>query len=172
MRNIFIFCFVLFLASGCKKDGKSTGEGPKVEIYMLSSFSININQSTSPATVVISNAVLADQPLVADEDIEYYRRSTTSFKLRKDIKAIIKNYGPDKAFAVTINKQPVYYGKFHPLYLSSLTIGVATIDPLFLKDNELTIGFTQISGSSVLQQLDKRNDAQLIDALRRTNRIR
>jgi hypothetical protein len=139
---------------------------------MLQSFSLNINQATNPATISISNAVLAETPLVADHDIRSYTRSTTTFNLKKDIKSIIKNYGPDKAFAVTVDKQVVYYGKFHPAYLSSITFGLATIDPIFYSNNELKIQFASIDRNSNLQQLDKRNDTLIINALSATGRLR
>ena len=172
MRNFLIFCFVLVLFTGCKKDQKSFGEGPKVEIYLLSSFNFEINQSTYPATTVIKNPVLSDQPFVADQDIEYYSKNDFSFKLKRDIKPVIKNYGSDKAFAVTVDKQPVYFGKFHPAYLSSITFGVATIDPLFFISNDLKINFATLTGSAALLPLDKRNDAELIKALEKTGRVR
>ncbi len=105
MRHIIYYCLTLTLFLGCKKESPS-----KVDIYMLKSFTVNVDQTTSPATVSISNAVLADTPLVTDKEIEFYKKSTTTFKLRKNIKPIIQNYGADKAFAVSVNNQPVYFG--------------------------------------------------------------
>ena len=107
MRHIFLYFLTFILFLGCKKKHTS-----RVDIYMLQSFSININQTTSPATHTISNAVFADTPLITDQDIEFYTKSTTTFKLRKDIQPIIMNYGADKAFAVTVDKQPVYLESF------------------------------------------------------------
>ena len=168
MRCTFLFSLIFILLLSCKKEHN----GPEVDIYMLQSFSLNINQATNPATISISNAVLAETPLVADHDIRSYTRSTTTFNLRKDIKSTIQNYGPDKAFAVTVDKQVVYYGKFHPAYLSSITFGLATIDPIFYSNNELKIHFAAIDGNSNLQQLDKRNDTLIINALSATGRLR
>lgn len=155
---------------GCKKE--EHGSGSRIDIYLLKSFTTMVDQSTTPATISITNAVLDDTPLVSDQDIKVYVKSTTTFVLRKDIQTVIQNYGPDKAFAVTVDKQPVYYGQFHPFYLSSITFGLATISPLLLNNDELQIDFVTTEGNSFLQQLDNRNDSRIINALKATNRLR
>lgn len=167
MRSFLLCCAIILLCTGCKKEGDVS-----VEIYLLKSFSQTINASTNPATVSFTNAVLADTPLVADGDIAYYQKATTTFGLKKDINTVIKNFGPDKAFAVTVNKSPIYFGQFHPAILSSIAFGVATIDPMFGGNKELQIQFATVTGSTALQQLDKRNDSRLIDALEKTERLR
>jgi len=167
MRYLFYFIIILAFLPGCKKESNH-----KVDIYMLDSFKVDLNQTTNPHTISISNAVLASTPLVPDNNILYYTKSTTTFKLKKDIKDIIKNYGSDKAFAVTVDNQPVYFGKIHPGFLSSMTIGVATIDPILYHNNELPIQFITITGSSSLLQLDKRNDSRIINVLKETDRVR
>lgn len=139
---------------------------------MLKSFTVNIDQTTNPATVLISNAVLADKPLLADKDIVFYTKATTTFKLKTGFKSIIQNYGVDKAFAVTVDNQPVYFGIFYPAYLSSIAFGVATIDPILFNDKELEIKFASIVGNSYLPQLDNRNNSQIINTLKETGRVR
>jgi hypothetical protein len=166
MRAFFICCAVVLLFAGCKKEG-----GAKVDIYVLQSFSRTVNTSVSPATISIANAVLASTPLVANEDIAHYQKATATFGLKKNIKALIKDFGPDKAFAVTVNGDPVYFGQFHPAYLSSIAFGVATIDPVLYNNKELTIYFATVQGSAVLQALDKRNDNRLLTALKETGRL-
>ena len=135
---------------------------------MLKSFTTSINRTTSPGAISISNAILADTTLVADSEIESYTQSTTTFKLRKDISSIIRNYSTNKAFAVTVDNKPVYYGLFHPGYLSSITFGLATIDPL---NQQLRINFTS-NGSSDMLRLDKRNDSRIINSLRKSQRLK
>lgn len=167
MRPIFLSCLALLLLVSCKKQ-----QGSGVEIYLLKSFTATIDPATTPAVVSINNAVLDNTPLVADGDIAYYSRSTTTFTLRKNIQATIQDFGPDKAFAVTVDRQPVYYGRFHPLYLSSITFGVATIAPFLSDSKNLKIDFANFTGSSWLLQLDKRNDPQIINRLRATGQLR
>jgi hypothetical protein len=171
----YLFCGLLFITlfAACKKDNTANKSTSKVDIYMLKTFSINIDQTTNPATLSISNAVLADTPLVADKDIELYTQSSTSFKLTKNIKSIIQNYGPDKAFAVTVDNQPVYFGIFHPSYLSSIAFGLATIDPtIYTTDNEMSIRYATITGNTYLLQFDRRNDNRIINALETNGRLR
>ena len=168
MRQIFLYCMTLILFAGCKKEE----HGSRIDIYLLKSFAATVDQSITPVTVSITNAVLDDKPLVGDQDIQSYTKATTTFTLTKDIQTIIQNFGTDKAFAVMVNNQPVYYGMFHPLYLSSMTFGVATIAPGLSNKNGLKIDFILIEGNDVLQQLDKRNDERIINALKATNRLR
>lgn len=167
MKQMLFYCLTVMLFSGCKKE-----HGPKVEIYLLKSFTVAVDQTTRPATTSITNAVLADTPLVADRDIKFYTRATTTFTLWKDIQSVIVNYGPDKGFAVTVDHQPVYFGQFRPLYLSSLVFGLAFIAPLRYNNDELKIDFLTIDGSGVSSPLDKRNESRVINALQASDKLR
>lgn len=166
MPRIFFLCAASLLFFGCKKE-----KSARVGIYLLRSFSQTVDTSVVPAIVSISNAVLESAPLVADEDIQAYQTRTATFCLKKEIKAIIKDYGPDKAFAVALNNEPVYFGRFHPAYLSSISFGVATIDPVLTTGNKLEVQFAAFPGSAVLSQLDKRNNRQLLAALKASGRL-
>jgi len=155
------------LFMGCKKDHSST-----IEIYLLDSFTKSMVQVSGIPVQSISNAVPEDQPLVADKDILTYNRSSATFTLKKDIRPAIANYSTNTGFAVMVNKEPVYYGVFHPGFLSSLTIGIATIDPVLSYNKELPMRFVFIDGITELLLLDKRNDSRLINALRASGRLR
>lgn len=168
MKYLFFSCLLLLLLSGCSKNNTAA----KVEIYMLESFITRADPSTSPPILSISNAVLANQPLVANADIEWYNQTTKTFKLKTDIQPVIRNYSNDKGFAVVVDGQPVYYGRFHPAILSSMTVGVAAINPMFVVNNELQIDFVMIAGNTALQQLDKRNDPVIINALSASGRLK
>lgn len=166
MRRILFFILTLMIFAGCKKDG-----GAKVDIYLLKSYTVD-TVAGNPSWVSITNAVMDIVPMVKDADIRYYDQQAFVFKLRRDIRPEILNYGPDKAFAVTVNGLPVYYGHFHPAYMSSITVGVATIDPILFYDNELRMNFVMILQSPALQQLDMRNDQRILNAFRATGRLR
>ena len=166
MRKFLIYPLVFILFVGCKKQNAS-----KVDIYMLQSFTVNVDQTASPVPI-FSNIVLADTPLVADEDIRFYTKSTTTFTLKKDLQSVIRNYSSDKAFAVTVNNQPVYFGIFHPMYLNSIPFGVAMIVPVLYRNNELKIQFATIVGNSNLSDLDKRNDKRITSSLLVSGRLR
>jgi hypothetical protein len=166
MKKIFyVFC-IISLAS-CKKEGWNS----QVEIYPLKSYTSNINQSTSPYTISISNAVPEETAFVNNEEIRYYDKNSNTFKLTVNIKERIKNFKEDKGFVVTVDKKPVYYGRFHPSYLSSLTVGVATIDPIMTTD-DVKINYVFIDGSKDLQLLDKRNDENILQVLKASRRLK
>ncbi len=167
--TFFIGCLLLFTA--CDKKPPSDADADVVEIYLLKEFKTDVDTSSRPAIIVMSDATISTIPFVTNENILYYNRSSHTFKLRQDIKPYIKDYGPDKGFAVTVNKIPVYFGTFHPSYLSSIRMGIATIDPFLTTESQLRIDYFN-DGSPRLQQLDKRNDSRLINALLQTGRIR
>lgn len=167
MRSLLICCFSILLFCGCKKD-----HGSRIDIYLLKSFTATLDTTTTPVTTVITNAVLEDAPLVADGDIKFYKKGNTTFTLRTDIQSRIRDFGPDKAFAVTVDNQPVYFGKFHPLYLSSILIGVATIAPGMTDNNDLKIDFITMDAQPDLQERDRRNDSRITTALSASGRLR
>jgi hypothetical protein len=173
MRYIFFGCLAVIVLLGCrKKDTPTIEQDASVEVYLLTSYNIDINPTTYPTTLIISNAILADAPLIANQDIEFYQQSTTTFKLKKNINSIINEYDSKQAFAVTVNKKPVYYGQFHPLYLNSITFGLAIVNIPAWKEGECRIEFPMIDGSADLQQLDKRNDDLIIKSLKASGRLR
>lgn len=154
------------LFMGCKKEGEE-----KVEIYLLESFTRTVNVSTTPATIKITDASFSGAPLVADADIGGYSPTKHTFYLKKDVNPVVKNFGPDKAFAVTVNRQPVYYGEFRPLYLSSIVFGIPFVEPLMTK-REIAIGYMWLDNVPQVPNLDKRNDSRLVSALLKSGRLR
>jgi hypothetical protein len=166
MKHIVFIALTLFLLAGCKKE-----HGSRIDIYMLKSFTAGVDQSFTPHVNTITNPVLESSPLVSDADIDSYARNSCTFTLRRDIKSIIQNYGPDKAFAVTVDNEVVYCGAFHPAYLSSLRFGLATIDPILINNKELQIDFVNSTGMMV-HPLDRRNDARITNALKAPGRLR
>ena len=167
MKRLLLFCLLTGLFVACKKERDT-----KVEIYLLDSFTRSVDASTNPAIIRYSNTSLAALPLVADGDIVGYSPSKTTFYLQKNIAPIIKNFGPDKAFAVTVDGQPVYIGEFRPAYLSSIVFGIASITPELVDGKELPINYIRLDNAPSLQHLDKRNDNKLLDAFRRSGRLR
>lgn len=167
MKNFIICCLLWSSFHGCQKERTSS-----VAIYLLDEFTLAPDSTTFPATLAISDYRLAPTPLVKDTDIRYYNKSTSTFFLKNTIHPLIRHYGPKQAFAVTVNQQPVYFGLFHPGYLSSKLFGLATIDPILAGDPVLAIEFSHIDGHSFLQQKDRRNDPLLINDLKAAGKLR
>lgn len=169
MRYSLLLFLVIFAGIGCTKN--SVG-GDEVSIHLLRSFDRSIDASTYPAIVRIERPVIESEPLVRNADILFYERSTHTFTLTRNIKEQLKDLGADKGFAVRVGNETIYFGTFHPLYLSSITFGVPTIDPYMADDHKLQIDFAKLSNSPLLESLDRRNDEALINALRSSGRLR
>jgi hypothetical protein len=167
MKKIFLFSLLIIFLSGCKKGNDSSS--PQVDIYVLKSFSPGINKSTTPSSTTISDAVLGAK-IVTNSDILSYNQTTRTFKLKKNISGTIKDFGPDKAFAVTLNTKPIYYGTFHPGFMSSLRFGIATIDPIMVQ-TELQINYILDQKNPALEKLDKRNDPSILQAFNLSRRL-
>ena len=165
----FLACFLLLLIGiGCEK-GHSDN---RVEICLLKSFAI-VSSATIPEAVTITDAKLEKTPLVADSDIEYYKQSEWLFKLKKNIRPLIQNFSSDNGFAVMVNNHVVYYGIFHPEFLSSITFGLATIDPFtFTTESSVSMQYANFNNNPQLTQLDKRNDPRLLAAMASSGRLR
>lgn len=170
MRVLILLVFVLIVSGGCVK--KNNVQGAGISFYLLSSYSTKIDSSVKPWALSITDAVLAEKPFIANQDIAYYVKADFSYTLRHNIKPEIGHYAGDKAFAVTLDGKPVYYGRFHPAYYSSIVVGLATIDPVYqVTENALRVNF--ISGTAMVEHpKDKRNDAALIACLSATGRLK
>src|SRR5688572_16863067 len=89
---------------GCSKNHDQSKH--KVEIFLLESFSTVYNPTT-PEAISITDAKLEKKPLVANNDIDYYEQAQYLFKLKKNIKPLIKDFSKDRGFAVTVNDETV-----------------------------------------------------------------
>jgi hypothetical protein len=139
---------------------------------LLKSFSI-VSNPAIPGAITITDAKLEESPLVADREIEYYKQSEYLFKLKKNIRPLIRDFSKEKGFAVTVNDHVVYYGIFHPAFLSSITFGLATIDPfMFTTDNSVSMHYAMLDNNPQLAQLDKRNDPRFLAAMSASGRLR
>jgi len=170
MKYLGLLLLLGIVGAGCNKNHNLSKN--KVEIYLLESFSTVLNPA-SPYAISITGARLEKQPLVANSDIEYYEQAQYLFKLKKNIKPLIKDFSGDRGFAVTVNNETVYYGVFHPAFLSSITFGVTTIDPLsFTTESSVSLQYANYDNNTQLAQLDKRNDPRILNALSATGRLR
>ena len=169
VRLAFLLIVVSFF-SQCSKSSYAPGQ--KVDIYLLTSFTRTLDTSRQMGIIRVENAVLEDEPLVRNRDILFYERSTSTFQLLRNIQPILDTLDAFHAFAVTVDGEPVYYGTFHPMYLSSILYGSATINPSYMENNKLKIDFAYHDMFPFLISLDKRNDPTIIDAFRSSGRLR
>jgi hypothetical protein len=169
VKQVFIFSLLLWFFAACKKENNRS---EAVAIFLLKSYTRSVDASAAPAIIRYTNVSLSAAPLLADKDIAGYDPASTTFYLRKDIEPAIRDFGPDKAFAVTVNKEIIYVGEFRPAYLSSVVFGIATINPAFAQDRQLKIDYIRIDNRPGAAALDKRNDKRLLNALLKSGRLR
>lgn len=158
---------LVVLLAGCQKKGSG-----RIDILLVERYTLKTDTSVNPYIQTISDPVVSDIPLVANEDIRSYSSVHHRFQLSRDIRARLESFGPDKGFVVMADGQPVYYGSFHPAYMSSIRIGIATIDATKVIDNQLSIDFFLPDNAPAIAALDKRNDPRLLRALRESGRLR
>ena len=170
MVRLAILLLTVLLFSGCSKSGSATGK--KVEIYLLKSFTRVLDTSRQMGIIRIEDAVLEHIPLVKNSDILFYERSTASFKLLKNMQPLIDTLNSFNGFAVTVDGDPIYYGSFHPMYLSSILYGSATINPNYIENNKLKIDFAYNDFHPFIETLDNRNDPRILDAFHSSGRLR
>ena len=170
MTRIAFLLLTLAAFSCCNKAASVSGK--KVEIYVLSSFTRVLDTSRQMGIIRIEDPVLHAEPLVKNSDILFYERSTSSLKLLRNIQPVLDTLDAFHAFAVTVDREPIYYGSFRPMYLSSILYGTATINPNYLENNKLKIDFAYLDTYPFLETLDKRNDPRIIDAFRSSGRLR
>lgn len=169
VKQVILLLLLFLFFAGCKKQNDTTD---KVEIYLLQTHTRLVDTSAAPAIIRYENISLSAVPLVADSDISGYSAVNTTFYLRKNPAPTVRDFGPDKAFAVTVNKAIIYVGEFRPAWLSSVVFGIATITPTFISERQMKIDFIQLDNRPELKDLDRRNDKRLLDALLKSGRLR
>ena len=166
MLRLFFPVFVMaVLFAACKKNAAES----TVELYFLKS------GSTLPGKCQIdaATAVLADKPAVHNHDIKEYNQAIYEFKVTDSAFQKIATLAVRTPFAVTVNKQVIYYGIYSPpVYSSSCdhSIGVNVFNTAERK-MQMVLGYPGfISGITVID--DQRNNATLLNALRSQGKLR
>jgi hypothetical protein len=166
MRSLLLLSLVIFVCFSCNKE--KTGNGEPVEIYLLkTSQPITGKCQTDPAT-----AVLEDNPLVRNQDILEYYQNTFEFKLSATAFQKVNSLSDRTPFAVTVNKQVIYYGFCKPGFSSSSCDHSITMGMSWTSDNKimLRLGYPGLlSGVSID---DQRNNPQLLVSLQKQGKLR
>jgi hypothetical protein len=154
-------------SAGCAHE--EPGEG--VAIYLLHG---DVRPSTLPE---LSHLQLPADPIVAGDDLISYLQGTHEFEVSADaFEALSRLQVPTEglAFAVTVDRSPVYAGAFMTPFSSSSYYGVVIVQ---------TLGFQAISarywigvdlgypGAEWFKGSDPRNDAGLLKALAQEGKL-
>jgi len=151
---IIVAC-LLFIT--CKKNDNEA----KVEIYALKTYSLVPTQCKVEPT----SAVLADTPLIKNENILGYSQAAYEFMVDSAGSSKVRDL--QGAFAVTVNKQIIYYGIFKPFTSSSSCNQSITISAI---SNKLMVrlGYPTLTGIYID---DQRNNPILITALQKQGKL-
>jgi len=164
---LIFLCFVGL--PGCKKQSLSANQ---IDIYELKSFTLKYD-TTQAGLQRIENPVLKDSPVLKNSEIQSYSLTQHTFKITVNANERFKNLNGSNGFAITVNNVPVYFGLFHPAYLSSMVLGVPTIDPIMTTESAFQIDFVNMHYlQGDISALDKRNDDKIIKALKDSGRLR
>lgn len=165
MRPLLFIVAVAMICVSCKKDTANAGE--TIEIYLFKSY----QTVTAKCQVDPSLSVLQDSPTIKNQDILAYSPTEYTFKLTESAIQQVKVLSDRTPFAVTVDKQVIYYGFFKPSISSSSCEQSITMDVAWTAGNEilLRLGYPgQLEGVTIE---DKRNDPKLIATLKKQGKL-
>ena len=161
--RLFLALMVTFLFCSCEKNQLEPGE--KVEIYLLKNYPVVIGKCAVDSSI----AVLDDTATVKNDDILEYSKSNYQFILTELSFKTIAKLRDGTPYAVTVDRQVIYYGIVKPSYSSSMCTGSITMDNVSI-NNKITIGLGY-PGTNVNID-DHRNNPRLIATLKYQKKLR
>ena len=133
MRPIFFLLTIAIFYLSCKKDNVKGGD--TVEVYLLKSSQLVTDKCEIDALV----SVLQDTAIIKNQDILEYSQSNYQFTLTDLAIQKVKTFRDFTAFAVTIDKQVIYYGFFKPSFSSSSCNHSITMDLDWSSGNKINL---------------------------------
>jgi hypothetical protein len=152
-------------STSCKKNNEN---GKEVEIYLLKSYQPVVGKCQVDA----ATAVLQEIPVVRNDDIVAYSKKEYTFELTDDAIARANKFTNWYAFAVTVDKQVVYYGIFKPFISSSSCDHSITMNNNLPGGNKISVqlGYPGLMTGITID--DQRNNSKLIAALSAQGKLR
>lgn len=165
MRSLLFILTIASIFPSCNKDNVNAGE--TVEIYLLKSYEI----MAAKCQIDPSLSVLQDVAIIKNQDILAYSQTEYTFTLTDTAIQKMKVLRDKMPFAVTVDKQVIYYGFFKPSFSSSSCNESITMDLAWTSDNEI---YLRLGYPGLLQGVsieDKRNAPKLIAALEKQGKL-
>lgn len=162
MKPLIFILTLTIVCFSCKKDNIP---GQTVEIYLLENYQF----ITGKCQIDPDAVTLQDTAIVKNQDILEYDKANYQYSLNDNSMQKIKTLADGTAFAVTVDKQVVYYAILKPSYSSSSCTGSITIDYVGA-DNKISmkLGYAGVD----LDINDQRNNPKLIVTLRNQGKLR
>ena len=164
-RSMHLILFMTLVGLSCKKN---IDAGENVEIYLLKTY----HTITSKCQIDPSGSFLQDTPTVKNHDILEYSKTDYQFTLTDLAIQKVKTFRDNMPFAVTVDRQVIYYGFFKPNISSSSCDHSITMDLDWPSPNKISLklGYPgQLQGVTID---DKRNDPKLIATLRQQGKLK
>ena len=166
MRQLLFILTLSILFVSCKKDNANAEES--VEIHLLKSY----QTVAAKCQVDPSLSVLQDTATIKDQEILAYSKTEYKFKLTDPAIQKIKALNDRTPFAVTVNKQVIYYGFYKPSFSSSSCDQSITMDVAWTSGNEIYLKLGYPGQPQGVTIEDKRNDPILIATLKKQGKLR
>ena len=172
MKNLsIIILLITAVNAACDKTSSPQVIGDDVAIYLVDNYEFD----TLTREIYENTITLKSEPLLAYDDIVAYHRADFAFIVSDDKKTELTGILKDvavQAFAVTVDKEVIYWGYFWPAYMSMMCYWV-TIDPLFVfaTDNEIPVELAYPTSEYTLLNHDPRNDPRILGVFKRDGKL-
>lgn len=165
MRSILFIALLLIYAS-CKKEKVTAGE--RVEIYLLKT----IRLVSGKCQIDASLSVIEDTALIRNSDMLEYAQSASELKLSEAAFQKIKSLWDNTPFAVTVDRQVVYYGIYKPYISSSSCNHSITMQPVPLSDKKVAfqLGYPGLLAGAAID--DQRNNSRLLATFKSQGKLK
>lgn len=172
MKSFKVLLFVILPFLVCCKHDEQQPSNQQVEFILLDSYETKMGSKA----ILESSIILNDSSLIEYDDITAYDPETHRFFLSTSANQALAKIGSEKlhgrAFALTINREPVYTGYFWAAFSSSICDWV-NIDPLsFASLNFLEVKLGYPWYSPEMQIPDNRNDQILLNILQQDGKLK
>jgi hypothetical protein len=140
-------------------------------------FSIYLTSDNTPVSELpaLNQIELADQPIIAIDDIVSYNQETHEIELTADAYERVNELNiPTScmAFVACVDSQPVYWGAFWAPYSSQSFDGVIILIPSLSLDGDLiqiTLGYP---GPGFYSGEDPRSDPEILQSLEQAGKLK
>lgn len=166
MLKIFFILTATMFCFSCKKDNNQ--EGKTVEIFLLKTF----KTIAGKCQVDPSASSLQNEPAISNDDIVAYYKNDFQFELSGTAFNRVKDFNDFTPFAVTVDKQVVYYGILKKSISSASCDHSITMNTDFLSGNKIAmiLGYPgPIEGVTID---DQRNNPKLVTTLQAQGKLR
>ena len=166
MRPLLFILTMTAICLSCKTGNINTKE--TVEIYLLKTY----KTVAAKCQIDTSFSVLQDTATIKNQDILEYSKTDYQFKLTDTAIQKVKAFRNKMPFAVTVDKQVIYYGFFKPSTSSSPCDHSITMDIDWTSGNKILLRLGYHGQTQGVTIDDQRNNPKLIAALKKQGKLR